>query len=104
MSYLKRIILALALVALVASVALGAYTSRGYKEFTADGSVTITGRPASNISVYATHECTFGITNHPQDEGWPVTVRAGSTVTMSGLDLYSFTIDWTEGTVDVYWW
>lgn len=102
---MKKIILALAMVALAASVALAAYSNIGYKEFTSTATVTITGAPASNLSVAAIGaDCTFSINPDRDDDGTPFTVRAGQSVTLEGISCFGFTVTLSGGTADAVWW
>ena len=102
---MKRIILALLLVSLAATWAWAAYSNIGYKEFTSDATVTITGAPAGNLSIgTTTTDCTFILNPDRDDDGTPLTVKAGDSVTLTGISVYGFTVDWSGGVVDAYWW
>ena len=106
---MKKLILALAAVALFATAAWGTYSNKGGEVVaagTTDATYTITGRPASAFSIYAeSADLTIGITGNTQDDGWPITVKAGTVVSMEGLDIYSITIDRTGSTAyTLLWW
>lgn len=102
---MKKMILALAMVALMATVALGAYSNIGYKNFTSTATVTITGAPASNLSIAAiSADCTFTINPDRADDGSTFTVRSGQSVTLTGIDVYGFTVTLSGGTADAVWW
>jgi hypothetical protein len=87
---MKKILLALAMVALAASLAYAANRNFGYIEYAAGTSdptpVSWTGSPASNISVYAVSaDLDFDLISYSGDNT-TVTVKSGTTVTLDGLE------------------
>ncbi len=106
---MRRFILALAMLAIFATVAWATYSNKGAKYVsagTSDATYTMTGRPASAFSIYTeSADLTIGITGNTQDDGWPITVKAGTTKTMEGLDIYAIIITRTSSTAyDLMWW
>ena len=102
---MKKLIMALVLVALTATFAVAAYSNIGFKNFASTGTVTITGAPARNLSIYAmSADCTFTLNPDRDDDGTPFTVRSGQTVTLTGIDCYGFTVTLSGGTADAVWW
>ena len=106
---MKRLILAAVMVAVFATLAFAAHSQKGGEwvaSGTTDPTITIVGAPASAFSIYAeSADLTIAITGTTQDDGWPITVKAGTTVTMEGLSIYTITIDRTVATAyQLLWW
>jgi predicted secreted protein len=105
---MKKIILALAMVALAASLAFAANRNFGYLDEaagTTDQTISWTGAAAHNISVYAASADLDFTLNPISGDDTTVTVKAGTTVTLDGLEFFGFTIDRTSSTAyEVIWW
>ena len=105
----RAIFAAILLLALTASLAMAAYSNIGYID-SASGTDTIsvswTGRSAGNLSVKpASQDVVLTLVPNRNDDGSSITVKAGTTLTLDGLDIKGFDIVRASATaVEVLWW
>jgi hypothetical protein len=105
MKRLFYILIAVAAVALAATLAFGAYTNIGYRNVAEDQTITFTGAPASNMRVIAAAETSISFIPDRDDDGVPFVIPAGGDLTFKNIGpFYGFTVDWNSGVTHIYWW
>lgn len=105
---MRKIILALAMVALAATAVFAAYSNfGGVSETAATTPITVswTGASANWITVVPeSADVTLVLNPNRDDDGVPVTIKVGTSTTMYADYFYGFTVTRATSTAcDVYW-
>ena len=106
---MRKLIFAVAMLALTATLAFGAYSNIGYLDSASSTdaiSVSWTGAAARNISVKPeSQNVVLTLNPNRSDDGASITVKAGTVLTLDNVEIYGFDITRSTATaVEIIWW